>query len=210
MVPSDVVKKFVKENAELSWTYYEFVPFVELRDTATNKSVFLDNDAISVVRKLVLTAYWSGRRSGRIQDYPTRESEVAIHDVLGERARQISLWGRDDEREEMHSMYELYAILGEEVGEVAEAILKRRSDDGGTTTLRNVYKELSEVAAVAVRSMEVIQLMLFSDMDEDVYDDFKNQSLDERVNALASKFDTLGQLTDTLNHLEDIAQREDG
>jgi NTP pyrophosphatase (non-canonical NTP hydrolase) len=187
MLPSDVIKKFIEHSDGLSWTYHDSIPVAELEDTATNRSVFLDTDAISVVRKLVLSAYWHGRKYDS-NEYLTPESEVAVHDVIRERERQIDMWGEDIEREELHTMYELFTILGEEVGEVARAILSMRINTPESSTIRDVYKETCEVAAVAVRLMETIQLVMFDDMDEDTYDELRNQRLEDRLNELSLRF----------------------
>ena len=74
----------------------------------------------------------------------TKGGQVTV-DILGEvakeRARQYDIFGTQD-----HSLNEWYTILGEEVGEVAQAILEEWRDD--------VRTELIQVAAVCVAMIE--------------------------------------------------------
>jgi len=62
---------------------------------------------------------------------------AVLAEIVTERARQDDKWG-----EQHHTDFVWHAILAEEVGEVAEAILEGRQAD--------VRRELIQVAAVAV------------------------------------------------------------
>lgn len=77
----------------------------------------------------------------------------ALDMVRAERERQYTLWGSQNGR----SLFEWMSILGEEYGELCEAVnetlLESAShpDRGG---LENVVKEATQVAAVAVQIIE--------------------------------------------------------
>lgn len=74
--------------------------------------------------------------------------ETVIGDVVLERHRQDKKWGI-----QRHSFLRWYAILGEEVGEVAEA-LQQGMKSAKNTDADDLYKELIQVAAVAVAFAE--------------------------------------------------------
>ena len=76
--------------------------------------------------------------------------EQALVDILAERARQNAKWG-----EQNHDIYIWMAILVEEVGELAEAILHTSmvSPEGGMDKVR---EETIHVAAVALQIIEFI------------------------------------------------------
>ena len=82
--------------------------------------------------------------------------QAAIDSVIDERKRQINLWGAQYDA----SMFEFMSILGEEFGELCEAVNEtcfknpKHQERGGVD---NVYKEASHVAAVAVKLMEKIE-----------------------------------------------------
>ena len=69
------------------------------------------------------------------------KSSVVLAEALFERTRQDELWG-----EQNHSPEVWCAILMEEVGEAAHAVLERGGD--------NYREELVQVAAVAVAMVE--------------------------------------------------------
>lgn len=76
----------------------------------------------------------------------------AINDIHKERERQIAKWGH-----QYHNFAYWYAILGEEFGEVGQAIQKgsvahKHSDAD------DLYKELIQVAAVATAMAEQVIL----------------------------------------------------
>lgn len=71
-------------------------------------------------------------------------------EVAEERTRQDERWG-----EQNHELPVWSCILTEEVGEVAQAILKMRPNDGAEGVGR-VRRELVQVAAVAVAAIECI------------------------------------------------------
>lgn len=78
----------------------------------------------------------------------------AIALVIKERQRQFELYGDQSGR----SCYEFLAILGEEYGELCEAVAEtfmsgRHPERGG---LDNIVKEAVHVAAVAVQMIEAL------------------------------------------------------
>lgn len=82
------------------------------------------------------------------------ETQSALYLVVEERKRQFELYGDQSGR----SFYEFLAILGEEYGELCEAVSEtfmggRHPERGG---LDNILKEAVHVAAVAVQFIEVI------------------------------------------------------
>lgn len=85
----------------------------------------------------------------------TPHIEDAIDAVLAERRRQIKLFGDQSGT----PLFEWMSILGEEVGELCGAVNetcflnKRHPERGG---MDNVYKEATQVAAVAIALMEAI------------------------------------------------------
>lgn len=72
-----------------------------------------------------------------------RASTEALRDVIAERVAQDAKWG-----EQNHDPYKWLAILSEEVGEVAEAMLKGSRG--------NYRDEMVQVAAVAVAAVECL------------------------------------------------------
>lgn len=76
-----------------------------------------------------------------------------LRDVLNERNKQDAKWG-----EQNHTPMKWLAILTEEVGEVAKAILEGNHGE--------YRKELVQVAAVAVASIESLDRNLFG-LEED-------------------------------------------
>ena len=71
--------------------------------------------------------------------------------ILAEQIRQLKKWGMQD-----HHPHHYLTIMTEEVGEVAEAILKTEGE-GNTMTWDDVIKELVEVQAVAQSMKESIE-----------------------------------------------------
>ena len=71
--------------------------------------------------------------------------------ILKEQERQVKKWGVQN-----HHPHKYLSILTEEVGEVAEAILKTE-EEGQTMTWYDVMKELIEVQAVAQSMIESIK-----------------------------------------------------
>jgi NTP pyrophosphatase (non-canonical NTP hydrolase) len=74
-------------------------------------------------------------------------STNAMFDVIGEMNRQDELWGAD--RNQHPFVWQ--AILGEEVGEVCQAILH---DEFGGSHAGTAREELVQVAAVALQMIE--------------------------------------------------------
>lgn len=77
-----------------------------------------------------------------------REEAERLRDVLNERNKQDAKWGVQN-----HTPMKWLAILTEEVGEVAKAIIEGNHGD--------YRKELVQVAAVAVASIESLDRNLF-------------------------------------------------
>lgn len=76
----------------------------------------------------------------------TRHDFAALAAVLAERARQDAKWG-----EQNHDNFVWGAILGEEVGEAAQAALWANfANDGEPYTDAEVAAEVTQVAAVAI------------------------------------------------------------
>lgn len=75
--------------------------------------------------------------------------ERALVDVLVERWRQNAQWG-----EQNHDMFIWLAILHEETGELAKAILHRQF---GGEKAGEVHKESVQVAAVALQIVEYLR-----------------------------------------------------
>lgn len=73
------------------------------------------------------------------------EVTIRLHD---ERERQIAKWG-----EQHHSHLEWLGILVEEVGEAAEAIVKRFVDNEGTGE-QAIIKEIIHLTAVGMAWLE--------------------------------------------------------
>lgn len=83
------------------------------------------------------------------------KTEKALDLVTEERQRQYELYGDQSGR----SCYEFLAVLGEEYGELCEAVTEtfmsgRHPERGG---LENIVKEAVHVAAVAVQLIEVLK-----------------------------------------------------
>lgn len=78
---------------------------------------------------------------------PTRASMGIVARVLAERQRQDAAWGPADRRGYAPETW--LAVLTEEVGEVARAILERKPSDAAA--------ELIQVAAVAIAALEAIE-----------------------------------------------------
>ena len=74
------------------------------------------------------------------------EQRIALRAIIKEREKQIEKWGQQS-----HDDYRWLAILTEEVGELAQAILQ--SEFGGVHA-GQTYTELIQVAAVAVQWLE--------------------------------------------------------
>lgn len=82
------------------------------------------------------------------------KTEKALALVTAERKRQFELYGDQSGR----SCYEFLAILGEEYGELCEAVTEtfmsgRHPERGG---MENIVKEAVHVAAVAVQMIEAL------------------------------------------------------
>lgn len=78
-----------------------------------------------------------------------RETARAVYDAIGERARQDDRWGDQSQHDDATWL----AILTEEVGESAQAVLHWKFDGPARGTLRS---ELVQVAAVALAWIEAI------------------------------------------------------
>lgn len=83
------------------------------------------------------------------------KTNTALELVHGERERQRQLWGEEDD----NHPFEWVAILGEEYGELCEAVnetfstAQRHPERGGAD---NILREAVQVAAVAVKIIEVM------------------------------------------------------
>ena len=106
-------------------------------------------------RKVGATEYWDDK-AVRIPDTLPPNTPLAQHAldmVRGERERQYTLWGDQSG----NSLFEWISILGEEYGELCEAVNETsfsnaaHPDRGG---FENVVKEAIQVAAVAVAIIE--------------------------------------------------------
>lgn len=86
----------------------------------------------------------------------SKRTETALDMVRAERCRQYSLWGDQSE----NHPFEWISILGEEYGELCEAVNETyfknavHSERGG---FEKIVKEAVHVAAVAVAVIEAIQ-----------------------------------------------------
>lgn len=79
--------------------------------------------------------------------------EHVIYDVIIERERQDSKWGL-----QRHDWGKWLGILGEEYGEVCQAINRIHfPTDAKTTDADDLYEELIQVAAVAVAIAEHVR-----------------------------------------------------
>ena len=76
-----------------------------------------------------------------------RSCGPVLASVVDERLRQATKWGPQH-----HSYFKWLAILTEEVGEVAKAILEHHANEDATL----IREELVQVAAVAVAAIEDI------------------------------------------------------
>ena len=74
---------------------------------------------------------------------------AVIHEVVAERGRQQSKWGRQD-----HDPFVYGAILTEEIGEAMRSALRVRFED--KDRISDVRGELIQVAAVAVAAIECL------------------------------------------------------
>ena len=74
--------------------------------------------------------------------------DVIVEEIFAERVRQDARWG-----EQNHTPIWWHAILAEEVGEVAKAILELQFAGKSIAAVR---KELVQVAAVAIAAVESI------------------------------------------------------
>ena len=99
-----------------------------------------------------LAAYEDIEEQGRLVRLP-HDMAVSINLVVAERERQIDLWGDQSG----NHPYEWMAILGEEYGELCEAVNEtcfrnpKHPERGGKS---NIVKEAVHVAAVAVAIAE--------------------------------------------------------
>ena len=83
---------------------------------------------------------------------PESVTLAVLGDVAVERARQDAKWG-----EQNHTALYWYAVLGEEYGEVGEALLDYVDEPGGGVAHEDHYREeLIHVAAVAVATIETL------------------------------------------------------
>lgn len=86
----------------------------------------------------------------------TEEQKLKLNvliDVDDERTRQDALWGK-----QRHSLGDWLMILGEEYGEVCQAMQKTKSW-GKETDSNDLYTELIQLAAVAVAIAEQVREM---------------------------------------------------
>lgn len=80
-----------------------------------------------------------------------RLTQDVCMDVFLERIRQNKLWGK-----QRHSKGDWLMILGEEYGEVCQAMQKNKNW-GKESDANNLYEELIHVAAVAVAIAEQVK-----------------------------------------------------
>lgn len=83
----------------------------------------------------------------------TPHMEEAIEGVIAERRRQIELWGTNSDNQ----AFEWMSILGEEFGELCEAVNEtffRRGRHPELGGYEKIIKEATQVAAVAVAIVE--------------------------------------------------------
>ena len=80
-------------------------------------------------------------------DLQLSASPPILHEILKENNRQLEKWGIQD-----HYGTEWLAILTEEVGELAKAILEH---DRGLCTSKDVMKEAVQVSTVAIKIAEM-------------------------------------------------------
>ena len=95
-----------------------------------------------------------------VREAATPHLQSAIDDVVRERRRQIAIWGPQND----NSYFEFMSILGEEYGELCEAVNETCFDHPKNPELGgidNVYKEACHVAAVAVKMMERIRQQIY-------------------------------------------------
>jgi NTP pyrophosphatase (non-canonical NTP hydrolase) len=100
------------------------------------------------MRKVIDDAFRQGEATTKFIESQKLSGEHAetVMAIFREIERQNTKWG-----DQSHHLPELwYAILGEEVGEVAKAILEKKPDE--------LVKELVEVAAVSVQMIRAMQI----------------------------------------------------
>jgi NTP pyrophosphatase (non-canonical NTP hydrolase) len=86
------------------------------------------------------------------------QANGALKSVLAERERQNKKWGVQN-----HDLPTWHAIVSEELGEAAEAVLKRKHDaDEGEKHIGHVRDEFVQVAATALQVVEYIDRVHFS------------------------------------------------
>ncbi len=91
---------------------------------------------------------------GDTDDMQVSPTFVALGDVEQERIRQDARWGPQCGKNTDHVWL---AVLAEEVGECANALLRSRPEDGSPTDWRaELRAELVQVAAVAVAWVECL------------------------------------------------------
>lgn len=87
------------------------------------------------------------------------QANGALKSVLHERKRQDEKWGVQN-----HDLATWHAIVSEELGEAAEAVLKRKHDaDEGEVHIGHVRDEFVQVAATALQVVEYIDRVHFSE-----------------------------------------------
>lgn len=92
---------------------------------------------------------WLGNESPTSSNLAPDTMDIALQAIREERARQTAKWGEQD-----HDNYRWLAILMEEVGELAQAILH---DEFGGAHAGTNQTELIQVAAVAVQWLECME-----------------------------------------------------
>jgi hypothetical protein len=86
---------------------------------------------------------------GALSQYQRRDGRVEFYEVLGERIRQDKKWG-----EQNHDDWKWLAILVEEVGEAAQAMMQAFEEKGDPA---NIHKEVLEATAVGLAWLECIR-----------------------------------------------------
>jgi hypothetical protein len=86
---------------------------------------------------------------------------AALLDIMGERRSQHDKWG-----EQCHDLPTWLMILGEEVGELNQAVLEAYTG-GPRGRIKNIWRETVQVAAVACQIIEYLERMPCEARDKD-------------------------------------------
>ena len=137
--------------------------------------------------------YWYPKHRQRMKEVSSEKEDAphemvekpAFKSVIEERKRQMDLWGVQN-----HDIATWHEIVSEELGEAAEADLKRRFDeDEGEYTIEDVRKEFVGVAATALSVIEYIDRTDFSSGEE----------------PLELEWEDLNRIREWFNSVEDLS-----